>query len=190
MLRLIGGSRIQRNNSGTTWNGWATRTPTNSTIGLPHWTSTLRNTLQISIGAFLTSPDHWLNYPDLRLIILGLIIFSLRKKITENSLQNYQNYIHAPACYFGASTPSESFFLLHRIHLHLFVLRVVFNFDGLVLGTRARCDRWDNVLHRFHLVDRKATHWARLDHGGPSYLPSRHPHRNEPLSILRNDRLL
>src|SRR6201996_7487858 len=78
----------------------------------------LRNTLQISIGASLTSPDHWLNYPDLRLIILGLIIFSLRKKITENSLQNYQNYIHAPACYFGASTPSESPFLLRRIGTH------------------------------------------------------------------------
>src|ERR1700761_5399836 len=87
MLRLIGGSRIQRNNSGTTWNGWATRTPTNSTIGSPHWTSTPRNTLQISIGASLTSPDHWLNYPDLRQIILGLIIFhsveTLRKFIPK-----------------------------------------------------------------------------------------------------------
>src|SRR6201996_827902 len=150
----------------------------------------LRNTLQISIGASLTSPDHWLNYPDLRLIILGLIIFSLRKKITENSLQNYQNYIHAPACYFGASTPSESPFLLRRIHLHFFALRVILNLDGLVLGPRTRRDWWDDVLDGLHLVDRLATLWVWLDHGGPSYPPSWHPHRNVPLSILRNNRLL
>src|ERR1700761_2188914 len=150
----------------------------------------LRNTLQISIGASLTSPDHWLNYPDLRLIILGLIIFSLRKKITENSLQNYQNYIHAPACYFGASTPSESPFLLRRIHLHFFALRVILNLDGLVLGPRTRRDWWDDVLDGLHLVDRLATLWVWLDHGGPSYPPSWHSHRNVPLSILRNNRLL
>src|ERR1700761_3336162 len=190
MLRLIGGSRIQRNNSGTTWNGWATRTPTNSTIGLPHWTSTLRNTLQISIGAFLTSPDHWLNYPDLRLIILGLIIFSLRKKITENSLQNYQNYLHAPACYFGAFIPSKSFFFPRRVHLHHFVLRVVLNFDGFVLGPRTRRDRWYDVLDGLHLVDRLAILRSWLHHGDFPQPPSRHPYRNEPLTIFRDNRLL
>src|ERR1700761_7945875 len=80
MLRLIGGSRTRRNNSGTTWNGWAMRTPTNSTIGLPHWTSTLRNTLQISIGASLTSPDHWLNYSKFSAFSRSYKIFTQQKK--------------------------------------------------------------------------------------------------------------
>src|ERR1700761_3721776 len=150
----------------------------------------LRNTLQISIGASLTSPDHWLNYPDLRLIILGLIIFSLRKKITENSLQNYQNYLHAPACYFGAFIPSKSFFFPRRVHLHHFVLRVVLNFDGFVLGPRTRRDRWYDVLDGLHLVDRLAILRSWLHHGDFPQPPSRHPHRNEPLTIFRDNRLL
>src|SRR6201996_4427236 len=190
MLRLIGCSRTQRNNSGTTWNGWATRTPTNSTIGSPHWTSTPRNTLQISIGASLTSPDHWLNYSKPPSNYSRTYYFSLRRNSPKIHSKIIQNYLHAPACYFGAFITSESFFFPRRVHLHLFVLRVVLNFNGFVLGPRTRRDRWYDVLDGLHLVDRLAILRSWLHHGDFPQPPSRHPHRNEPLTIFRDNRLL
>src|ERR1700761_7711571 len=81
-------------------------------------------------------------------------------------------------------------FLPRRVHLHHFVLRVVLNFDGFVLGPRTRWKWWYDVIHSLHLVNRLATRCIWLNHGGLPHPPSWHPDRNVPLSVLRNDHLL